>query len=493
MIWCGVMTIPTGARAFAKQFFGHADLGDCRRRSALIDLVAGLVRNPSGRITQVYATSAARERAYRFVENAAVQATALTRALAMAVGALVNLTTMSYVVIDGSSLTLADPRGRKDFGQIGSHRKGARGLKVISAYAVSMAGVPLGILWQEFWARRKRTRRGLKSTDNRRREAREKETQRWLDVIRQAASYVAGGKAWFLVDREGDSRLLLETLASLGSRFTVRSSWNRLLVAGRNGERRYLRGVMAKAPVVAGYALQVPAAHKRKARAARMCVRTRRVPLLLKDRWHGTSSVLELNVVWAVEVGTTPHGEKPLDWMLLSNAPIESPAQALAVVRSYQVRWRIEDFHKTWKSGRCNVEQTQLHSMHAAIIFAVMHAAVAARAEHLKHKSRTAPDEPASAELSPYERKAIAILAFDALNQPVARGGRRQSKEVPPDEDKMTLGEAVLWIARFGGYTGKSSGGPAGAITIGRGLDFIAGAATVLEAAAIVAAAKRRK
>lgn len=441
----------------------------------------------------MFQTSAARERAYRFVENKAVQAVALTRAMATAVGATINRASMSYVVVDGSSLTLADPRGRKDFGPIGTHQTRARGLKVITAYALSMAGVPVGVLWQEFWARRKRTRRGVKSADNRRRRASDKETQRWLDVICRSASHVAAKKAWFLVDREGDSRLMLQTLASLGSRFTVRSSWNRLLVAGQGGRRRYLRGVMAKAAIVATYAVEVPAAHKRKARMARMCVRTRRVPLLLRDRWLGTSSVLELNVVWAVEMGTTPSGEKPLDWMLLSNAPIDAPSEALAVVRSYQMRWRIEDFHKTWKSGRCNVEQTQLHSMHAAIIFAVMHAAVAARAEHLKHQSRSTPDHPATGEFSPFERKAIAILAFDALNQPVARGGRRQSKEVPPDEEKMTIGEAVLWIARFGGYTGKSSGGPAGAITIGRGLDFIAGAATVLEAAAVVAAARRRK
>lgn len=487
------MTIPTGARAFARTFFGHTELGDARRRSALVDLVAGLVRNPAGRITQVFQTSAARERAYRFVENAAVQASALTRALATAVGAFVNRARMSYVVVDGSSLSLADPRGRKDFGQVGSHQKKARGLKVITAYAVSMAGVPLGVLWQEFWARRKRTRRKLKSTDNRMREVREKETQRWLDVIRHASNHVVAAKVWFLVDREGDSRTMLQTLASLGSRFTVRSSWNRLLVGGRSGRRRYLRGVMAKTPVVAEYAVAVPAAHKRKARTATMVVRTKRVELLLKDRWHGTASVLALNVVWAVEVGTTPQGEKPLDWMLLTNAPNDTPEAALAVVRSYQMRWRIEDFHRTWKSGRCNVEQTQLHSMHAAIIFAVMHAAVAARAEHLKHQARATPDQPATIELSRFERKAIAILAFDALNQPVARGGRRQSKEVAPDENEMTLGEAVLWIARFGGYTGKSSGGPAGSITIGRGLDYIAGAATVLEAAAVVAAAKRRK
>lgn len=486
------MTIPTGARAFAKTFFGHAELGDHRRRRALVDIVTGLVRNPGGRITQVFATSAARERAYRFVENAAIHASALTCALAVAVSAMARRLSMFYVVVDGSSLTLADPRGRKDFGQVGTYLCGARGLKVVTAYAVDMAGVPLGVLWQEFWARRKRARPRVKRAANRRRAVREKETQRWLDVVSNAASHAAG-KAWFLVDREGDSRAMLQTLTELGSRFTVRSSWDRLLVAGRNGRRRYLRGVMATAPVEATYDVEVPAAPKRTARTATMTVRAKRVRLLLKDRWSGTSSVLELNVVWAAEAGTAPHGEKPLDWMLFTNAPIDKPSEAMAVVRSYQMRWRIEDFHKTWKSGRCNVEQTQLHSMHAATIFAVMHAAVAARAEHLKHLARATPDQPAATELSPFERKAIALLAHDALNQPVARGGRRQSKEVAPDEKKMTLGEAVLWIARFGGYTGKSSGGPAGAITIGRGLDFIAGAATVLEAAAVVAAAKRRK
>lgn len=483
------MTAPSSARRFAKKHFGHAELGDKRRNTALVEIVAGLALNPAGKISKVFATSAARERAYRFVENAAVQAVALIRAAARTVGEAINRSVMAYVVIDGSSLNLADPRGRKDFGQVGTNDKGARGLKVITAYAVSAASIPVGVLWQEFWARRKRTRRGRKSSDNRRREAHEKETQRWLDVVREAASRVNAAKAWFLVDREGDSRLILQALAELSVRFTVRSSWNRLLVGGSGGRRHYLRSVMAKAPVVGSYRVEVPAVHQRVARVARMSVRSKRVTLLLRDRRHGRSTPLELNVVWAREMGTPPHGEKPLDWMLFTNVPVATSTDCLAVIRSYQARWRIEDFHKAWKSGRCCVEDTQLHSMHAAIIFAVMHATVAARAERLKHASRATPDVPAATEFSSAERKAIALIAYDLLNQPLAPGGRRQSKEVPPDEKTMTLGQAVLWVARLGGYTGKSSGGPPGTIVIGRGLDYIAGAAHVLEAASL----KKRK
>lgn len=470
------------ALAFARREFGHTELGDRRRTRTLVTLAAGLARGPAGQITRVFRSGALRERAYRFVENGAVRASALVVALARAVAARIHALPMAYAVVDGSSLNLADPSGRKDFGQVGPHQKGARGLKVISAYAVSLTGVPLGVLWQTYWARLKRTRRAQKSTDNRCRKVEAKETQRWLDVIQGAASQAAPGKLWFLVDREGDSRVVLQTLAALGSRFTVRSSWNRLLVAGEHGRRRYLRPVMAKAPVIATYAVEVPAGSTRRARTARMRVRATRVRLLLRDRWAKTSAALDVNVAWAVEVGTTPHGEKPLDWMLLTNAPVGTAEEALAVVRSYQARWRIEDFHKTWKSGHCNVEDTQLHSMHAATIFAVMHAAVAARAERLKHLARTTPDQPAAVELTPMEREAVAVLAYDMINEPLAPGGRRQSKLVPPDPETMTIGDAVAWIARLGGYTGKSSGGPPGATVIGRGLEDVLVAARVLAA-----------
>ena len=76
--------------------------------------------------------------------------------------------------------------------------------------------------------------------------------------------------------------------------------------------------------------------------------------------------------------------------------------------------------------------------------------------------------------LSHAERRALAALISELLNQPLAPGGRRQHRLQPPDVDAMTLGEAVGWLARLGGYTGAASGGPPGTITLSRGLETLA-------------------
>lgn len=476
----------TGSAEAAHEVFGGAELGDKRRTRALVELTAEFMKRPAGRLSQIFRAGAWRERAYRFVENAAVQLTAVLHAMTRAAAARVALCRMVYVVVDGSSLTLSDPSGRKNFGRIGNRRSHSRGIKVITALPVELNGVPVGIpLAQRYWARRDRVRRGSKSSDNRRRAVWEKETQHWLDVIREAAAHVARSKLHFVIDREGDSRTFLLELAELGVRFTVRSCWNRLLALSPNGKRMYLRGAMAVAPLLARYEVDVPEGPRRTARMARMELRASRVPLLLKDRWNGTASALEVNVVWAREVGTTPAREKPLDWMLLTNTPIATCEDAFAVVRGYQMRWRVEDFHKTWKSSHCKVEASQLHTFHAATLFAAMHATVAARAERLKHLSRNSPDEPASIELSPDECKAIAVFAYEHANVPLAPGGRRQHKLIVPDPETMTIGEAVKWIALQGGYTGRaSSGGPPGAIVIGRGLEDVETAAKIIAALA---------
>jgi hypothetical protein len=152
--------------------------------------------------------------------------------------------------------------------------------------------------------------------------------------------------------------------------------------------------------------------------------------------------------------------------------------EAVSVPRQSLTR---QEFHRTWKRGGCNVEQTQLQDREHVQKWATILAANAMRIERLKHLSRETPELPASVELNPFEIQALIIFK---------RKHKKRTEEVP--DTLPTIGKAVLWLAELGGYQGKSSGGPPGSITIGRGLEFIQAGAAMLEALAEQRSSKRK-
>jgi hypothetical protein len=226
---------------------------------------------------------------------------------------------------------------------------------------------------------------------------------------------------------------------------------------------------MARQQPLAVEPFSVPATPKRIARIAQLQVTAR--PVVLRVPLKDTRDVrlLRLTAVWLHEISPTPPGEEPLDWMLFTNQPVESLADAKAVARSYAQRWRIEEIHKAWKSGVCDVEGTKLRSPGTIMKWATISIAVATRVERLKRLARSDPDLPATCELSKYELAALLLLK---------RSEKKRTEQVP---DNPTIAQATRWIADLGGYTGKSSGGPPGSITIGRGFSRVEVAAIVLE------------
>jgi hypothetical protein len=98
---------------------------------------------------------------------------------------------------------------------------------------------------------------------------------------------------------------------------------------------------------------------------------------------------MTLNAIWTREYGRGPmrstrsgqRRSRALDWLLLTNYPMNTLAEAERIIFGYSQRWRIEDFHKAWKSGVCNVEQTQLRTRAHVIKWATVLAAVAIRKE----------------------------------------------------------------------------------------------------------------
>jgi hypothetical protein len=455
---------------WAREEFGHAQLGDERRTKRLVQLAAGALDHPAGRITEVFGSDAKRQGAYDFLESHHVSEAALSEAVARASARRVADTAYAFVALDGTSLSLVDRKRAKDFGAVGSYTEGGRGLKIIHAYITDKLGVPAGVCGQAWWTRPDEHVRRSPS-----RKLHEKETVHWLEVIEQTSRYFSeeaeGTRPWFQIDREGDCWSTLRRLIDRGELFTVRSSWNRRLKT-KNGEpRAYLREALQKSRVAHTIFVDVPAKPGRRARRARLEIRARQVTLDLKNSWTKVRYKRPVNVLSVKERGTTPSSEKPLEWLLLTSHAIETKQDLELVVFGYTQRWRIEELHRTWKSGGCRVEETQLRTKSRVIKWATVMVAVAARIERLKYLARQRPDTAATVELTENEILALLLLK---------RTEKKRNETIPAGVP--TIAQATRWIADLGGYTGKSSGGPPGTITLKRGLNRLATATKLIEA-----------
>ena len=450
-------------RTWAWEEFGALEVCDARLKPRVRLVARRAMERGGGRISDVFSDPAERQGAYDLLEGGRVSGETLAEAMAVACVQRSADAKVVVVAIDGSSIHVVDRRKRTDLGLVGTYANRGRGLQVVSALAVSLAGTPLGVCAQTWWARPTKRRKRGPSTY---RPVEERESRFVVQTVRdvQARYAQTGCVPWIVVDRGGDATVILDELVRGRCLFTVRSSWNRRIRPGV-----YLRDILEKQRIQLRYGVDVPAGHKRTARRAVMAVRVATVELNVSHDWQAQRANPTVNVVWAREMDP-PRGEKPLDWMLYTNAPIATGEDLRTVIRGYTMRWRIEDFHKTWKSGHCRVEETQLRSVRAVKTWATLLSAVAARIERLKHLAREQPETPATVELTEVEIEALKLLK------------RQQKKKTEVvGEGVPTIGLAVRWIADLGGYTGKSSGGPPGAKVIGRGLEDLAVAARLLE------------
>jgi len=460
-------------QAWAAAEFGEAMLGDRRRTRRLVTMAAAAAAKPSGKVTSVFCEGADREAAFRLLENDGVAPENIALAMHASTARRAAGAPFVLVPIDGSSLNLTDRTGEKGLGIVGARNKRAMGLCVMSAIAVAANGTPLGLCGQTFWARKQRSTRREEKHDRRKTE--EKETRYWIEVMGHArtvfAEHAPGTRPWFQLDRGGDGwPLILDAVTHESTEYaTIRASYNRRVRGGRT-KQHYLWEQVERQPVASEYELDVPGSPNRMARKARLSVQFAPVRLDLRDQRSKRHFEAALHAVLVQELDTTPAGEKPIEWMLLTTYPVVTAEDALTVVWGYSQRWRIEEFHKLWKTGACNVEDTQLRADDHILRWATILASVAMRLLRLTYLARKTPDAPATVELSKSEVQAILLL--------------RKPKSKP--RGMPCISDAVRWLADLGGYTGKSSGGPPGAIVLTRGLRRIEPVAMLIAAGEIV-------
>lgn len=440
---------------WAESEFGNAQLGDIRRTRRLVDVAAGVAAGPNGKVTSVFANVQRREGAYDLLESRHVALAQLHEAMSQSAALRARAGgEFAYAVVDESSLNFTDRTGKKGFGPLGSL---ARGLRVMTSLCINQKGLPCGIVSQEYWVRGAPTM--SRSTRSRKRAKwgfDQRESHHYWRAAESAIENLAkaGVRAWVVIDRAGDNHQILRRLAARECDFTLRSKADRNLA--KEGR---LRAHLASQPVLGTYEVAIARSGARDASVATMEVRSSVIWLPMKGTKQECAHSICVAAVWVRETASSAArtGRIPLDWMLYTSRNATTLDAAKEIVASYTMRWKIEEFHRTWKNGGCRVEQCQMRSVKAVTIWASILAANAARIERIKHVSRTDPEASASVVFSETEVEALLAVSVEERFKPAK------------DDRALTALEVTHWLAQLGGWI--AANGPPGSITLARGLD----------------------
>jgi hypothetical protein len=116
--------------------------------------------------------------------------------------------------------------------------------------------------------------------------------------------------------------------------------------------------------------------------------------------------------LWVVHVreASPPADAKPVEWFLLTTCKLDNVDDALACVRWYCLRWRIEDWHRILKSG-CAIEALA-HKTRTRLERAIaIRLIIGWRIMHMTLLGRTCPTLPADVLFSDVEIEVLEAYA----------------------------------------------------------------------------------
>jgi hypothetical protein len=325
--------------------------------------------------------------------------------------------------------------------------------------AFTPEGTPLGTVWAEIINRTEGVSHAPTAEKQRTRKQtpfEEKESVRWLTALqkaREVAQELPGVCCICVGDSEADIyEWFAEPRGDQPVHWLFRACQNRAVSSDEGG---CLREQLLASPKLYDAELKIrgrkamTAVEKRsrrqnrETRRATVEVRAKSVTLRPPQR-VGQEKLppVTVNVV-LVREPNPPAGEPPVEWMLVTTLPIDTPEQVRLVVEYYCVRWWIEVFFKTLKSG-CRIEKRRLEHMDRVEPCLALYLIVAWRTLFVCQLGRECPDLDCEAIFEPSEWKAVWVATH---------------KKKPPKKAPK-LREMVHLIASLGGYIERKNSEP---------------------------------
>jgi hypothetical protein len=303
------------------------------------------------------------------------------------------------------------------------------------------------------------------------REKPQRESRLWQRGCEASPGPAPGRRVIDVTDRGGDLFEFLDFQHTAGRLYVVRSLHNRECVVesehGRKTARLhdYARGLPA-----GGHSdVEVAARDKRPARTARVRIAAAPVWIAAPRHPRGQHGDAPL-ATWVVYVReeNEPAGVPALEWVLLTNVPVETLAEARERVGWYSQRWVVEELHKAQKTG-CAIEQQQFTARARLEPVIALLSVVAVELLRVRNAARRPETQ---------ERDALEFFPPPYVNMVSAlRYGT-----IRP----MTVGAFYLTVARLGGHQNRKHDHPPGWLVLWRGWTklecMVSGAQAVAEA-----------
>jgi hypothetical protein len=312
--------------------------------------------------------------------------------------------------------------------------------------------VCLGIVAIDHWKREEKKNRAAQAM----KPIEEKESVRWLEGYGAACAVQAQCPETLVVsiaDRESDIyELFLETQsyeASTKAGWIVRSKHNRPVV---DEQSHKLREYLEKSVIKGRTEFTLPANGKRESRKVIQTIQAARIPLKAISRPGQKLEEVEIHAI-LVKEQDPPKGETPIEWVLLTNLPIDTAEQIETIIKWYICRWEIEIYFRVLKNG-CQVQKLQLETIERFEACLGIYLIIAWRLLYMTMLARQCPDLPCDVVLEEAEWQSLYITV----------------KKEPPPETPPTLNDMIDMIAKLGGYLGRNGDGPPGTKTVWIGI-----------------------
>lgn len=443
--------------AWVKQCFESCELGDVRRNRRLMKLATQLTDRPDGSFPDQTETWGDCKAAYRFFDEPDVSFQAIIEPHCRQTREGCEPGAVKLIINDTTEYDYTSLHTAKGLGPIGNGH--CRGFFVHSALLLDDHSHRIeGLAAQEvFYRKLRKGSQGAKAHRNSVRRRADRESAVWGRVIDRVGRPPEGVTWIHLCDRGADDIEVMWRALHNGCGFVIRAARLKRKIITPNERNLPLNEYLAELPTHGTREVSVLPTAKAPARAATVTLRygETRIPLgpvltpWLKE--HRPTEPLRAGVVELRETHP-PKGVKPIHWVLYTETPIESLAQANAAIARYEQRPQIEDFHKAVKTG-CAVEYRQLKTAARLERAAALSSVVAVRLMQLKTAAKETPERPA--------RELVPLRWIELL---------RIMRKLSPNPE-MSIRDFMRQLAGLGGFLGRKGDGEPGWITIWRGFE----------------------